>query len=62
MIFDCVCRGAAYCTLFVIILLNRSRSEAMMEYKGYTAKVEFDEKAEIFHGAQKNLSLGEAFR
>ncbi|MCL4492588.1 MAG: type II toxin-antitoxin system HicB family antitoxin [Nitrospirae bacterium] len=22
----------------------------MMEYKGYTAKVEFDDKAEIFHG------------
>jgi predicted HicB family RNase H-like nuclease len=22
----------------------------MMEYKGYTAKVEFDDEAEIFHG------------
>ncbi len=29
---------------------GRSRSDAMMEYKGYDGKVEFDDEARIFHG------------
>ncbi len=33
----------------------RSGGEAMMEYKGYFAKVEFDDEADIFHGEVINL-------
>jgi predicted HicB family RNase H-like nuclease len=31
-------------------VLDRGRSDAMMEYKGYVGKVEFDDEAGIFHG------------
>jgi predicted HicB family RNase H-like nuclease len=30
--------------------LSKQEYNAMMEYKGYTARVEFDDEAEIFHG------------
>jgi predicted HicB family RNase H-like nuclease len=33
----------------------RSGGESMMEYKGYFAKVEFDDEANIFHGEIINL-------
>ena len=33
----------------------RSGGEAMMEYKGYFAKVEFDDETDIFHGEVINL-------
>ena len=36
-------------------ILNRIRGEIMMEYKGYFAKVEFDDDAGIFHGEVINL-------
>ena len=36
-------------------ILNRIGGEIMMEYKGYFAKVEFDDDANIFHGEVSNL-------
>jgi len=36
-------------------ILNRIGGETMMEYKGYFAKVEFDDDANIFHGEVINL-------
>ena len=32
----------------------------MMEYKGYSAKVEFDDEANIFHGALFRVFRGRA--
>jgi len=36
---------------------ERSGGESIMEYKGYFAKVEFDDEANIFHGALCNIQL-----
>lgn len=36
-------------------IFRSGRSNSMMKYKEYVAKIEFDEKAEIFHGEVVNL-------
>ena len=36
-------------------IFKRSGGETLMEYKGYSAKVEFDEGANSFHGEVINL-------